>query len=147
MRAAAQKPAANPRTSVTPMTISAERGCWNSQNQSIDGSRCRTFTPGSTCVSSAQTSSAAERTASTSVSTSSVAASVAYVAPFTRRRTSKSLSRSPPRTGMTALTPTPAAYAPKTLRQRTFESGYAAARMFRQARERTAIFRHWQARA
>src|SRR5712692_2224557 len=56
----------------------------------------------------------------------------------------KSRSASPPRTGTIAFTPAPATDAPKTLRQRTRASGYAAARTFRHARDRAQIFANWQ---
>src|ERR1043166_3366725 len=87
------------------------------------------------------------RTKSNSVSATSVDARVGYVDPSIRCFAMKRPTASPPRAGMIALTPTRARYAPKTERQRTSRSGYAAAMMFRQARLTQQSLRNWQSNA
>ena len=63
------------------------------------------------------------------------------------RRATKSRITSPERAGRSELTPTPARYAPHVVRHRTRSSGYAAARTFRHARARTAVFTTWRSTA
>src|SRR5712691_6655536 len=64
-----------------------------------------------------------------------------------RRLTRKSFKTSPPRAGVIAFNPTPPRYAPSTPPQRTGRSGYAAWRMFRQARVRTTSRSAWKVQA
>jgi hypothetical protein len=71
----------------------------------IDGS---SGTRGSVCCCSAKAKIPMPSTASIRVSTSSVARIVGVVEPSRRVRTRKILTRSPPRAGAIALTPTPA---------------------------------------
>src|SRR5919204_202285 len=56
----------------------------------------------------------------------------------------KSLTASPPRAGMTALTPVPATYAPNSVRHRTRRPRYAAATMLRHARDAMSSLHRWQ---
>ena len=74
-------------------------------NAGIEGS---SGTRGSTCWVSAKTRIAMPKTASTSVSTIIAARIVGVVDPSSRVRVRKILTRSPPRAGAIAFTPTPA---------------------------------------
>ena len=74
-------------------------------NAGIDGS---SGMRGSTCWVSAKMRIAMPSTASTSVSTISAARIVGVVEPGSRVRVRKILTRSPPRAGAIAFTPTPA---------------------------------------
>ena len=74
-------------------------------NAGIDGS---SGTRGSVCCVSAKPKMPIPSTMSTSVSTSSEARIVGVVEPSRRVRVRKILTRSPPRAGAIALTPTPA---------------------------------------
>ena len=74
-------------------------------NAGIEGS---SGTRGSVCCVSANAKIPNPNTMSTIVSTSSEARSVGVVEPSSRVRVRKILTRSPPRAGAIALTPTPA---------------------------------------
>jgi hypothetical protein len=82
---------------------------------------------------------------SNSVCSNEVETRVVYVAPSMWRRARKRRTMSPPRAGMTALTPVPATYEPKIGNHLIRACGYAARRMFRQARDTATSFASWAA--
>src|SRR3954466_1527689 len=70
-----------------------------------------------------------------------------YDEPGTEDLVRKIRTTSPPRAGMTALKPYPAKYAPQMRRNSILDSGYAARRMWNEARARSVRYSVKQARA
>ena len=83
-------------------------GCPRTSETSSAGSSPLVVGTGMKPSASAHATSAVPNAVSKSVSGMKVAASVEYRAPSMRRRTSASLTTSPPRAGTIALTPAPA---------------------------------------